>query len=70
VFAADWKAKAEVPQIDPILKIIKGLRQYQHVNATFPQNFNEVETRVWKHPIPPNYSTGGHALVIRNYYYV
>jgi hypothetical protein len=36
VFAADWKAKAEVPRIDPILKIIKGLRQYQQVDATFP----------------------------------
>jgi hypothetical protein len=70
VFAADRQAKAEVPQIDPILKIIKGLRQYQQVNATFPQNFNQVETQVWKHPNPPNYNVGGHALVLKNYYYL
>jgi hypothetical protein len=70
VFAADWKAKASVPQIDPILKIIKGLRQYQSVNATFPQTFNQVEASVWKHPAPPDYGAGGHTVVLRNYYYL
>src|SRR5438128_523136 len=69
VFAADWRAKADVPQIDPILKIIKGLRQYQSVNATFPQTFNQVEAGVWKHSAPPDYGAGGHTLVIKNYYY-
>ena len=41
--ATEWKAKAEVPQIDPILQIIKGLRQYQQVTASFPQTFDQVE---------------------------
>ena len=68
-FAADRRAKADLPQIDPILKIIKGLRQYQSVNATFPQNFNQVEASVWKHPTPPDYGAGGRTLVVRNYYY-
>lgn len=70
VFAADWKAKAEVPQIDPILKIIKGLRQYQQVNATFPQTFDQVEAQVWKHPNPPSYGADGRTLVLKNYYYL
>ncbi len=70
VFAADWNAKAAVPQIDPILKIIKGLRQYQSVNATFPQTFPQVDASVWKHPIPPDYGTGGRTVVLRNYYYL
>jgi hypothetical protein len=69
VFAADWKAKASVPQIDPILTIIKGLRQYQRINATFPQTFNQVEVQVWKHPTPPDYGAEGHSLIARNYYY-
>ncbi len=69
-YAAEWKARAEAPQIDPILKIIKGLRQYQKVNATFPPSFNEVEATIWKHHGPPNYSVGGRAVVIRNYYYL
>ena len=69
VFAADRLAKADVPQIDPILKIIKGLRQYQQVNATFPQTFNQVEAAVWKHPSPPSYGADGRTLVIKNYYY-
>jgi hypothetical protein len=68
--AAEWKAKAEVPQIDPILKIIKGLRQYQQVTASFPQTFDEVEARVWKHPNAPSYGSGGHTLVLKNYYYL
>ena len=68
-FAADWRAKADIPQIDPILKIIKGLRQYQSINATFPQTFNQVEASVWKHAVPPDYGAGGRSLVIKNYYY-
>lgn len=69
VFAADRRAKADVPQIDPILQIIKGLRQYQQVNATFPQTFNQVEATVWKHPTSPSYGADGRTLVIKNYYY-
>jgi hypothetical protein len=69
-YAAEWRAKAEVPRIDPILTIIKGLRQYQKVNATFPASFNEVETKVWKHSSPPNYGTDGRSLTLNNYYYL
>jgi hypothetical protein len=68
-YAADRKAKAETPKIDPVLKIIKGLRQYQKNKATFPPSFNEVETTVWKHPDPPAYGYGGRTIVLRNYYY-
>jgi hypothetical protein len=68
-YAAEWQAKAEVPKIDPVLKIIKGLRQYQKIKATFPPTFNEVEATVWKHPDPPSYGFGGRTVVLRNYYY-
>lgn len=68
-FAADWKAKASLPQIDPVLTIIKGLRQYQKINATFPQTFDQVETQVWKHAKRPDFTANGHALVLKNYYY-
>ena len=70
VFAADWKAKAGIPKIDPILTIIKGLRQYQKINATFPQTFDDVEARVWKHAVPPEFGANGHSLVLKNYYYL
>src|ERR1051326_3998730 len=43
-YAAEWRAKAQTPRIDPILKIIKDLRQYQRIKATFPQSFTDVET--------------------------
>src|SRR4030095_15263364 len=69
VFAADWQAKASIPKIDPVLTIIKGLRQYQNIDDTFPQTFNEVETQVWKHPRPPDFGANGHSLLLKNYYY-
>src|ERR1051325_10511442 len=70
VLAADWKAKASIPKIDPILTIIKGLRQYQKINAAFPQTFDEVETKVWKHARPPDFGANGHSLLLKNYYYL
>ena len=70
VFAADWKLKASIPNIKPILTIIKGLRQYQKINATFPPTFNEVETQVWKHARPPAFGANGHSLLLKNYYYL
>jgi len=70
VLAADWKAKASLPKIDPVLTIIKGLRQYQKINATFPQTFDHVEAQVWKHPVPPDFGANGHSLVLKNYYYL
>ena len=70
VFAAGWKARSEAPQIDPIVKIIRGLREYQQKTAAFPQTFNQVEAIVWKHPNPPPYGAGGHTLVLKNYYYL
>ena len=70
VLAADWKAKASVPKIDPILTIIKGLRQYQKIHATFPQTFNQVETQVWKHARAPDFGANGQSIVLKNYYYL
>jgi hypothetical protein len=70
VFAADWKAKASIPRIDPVLTIIKGLRQFQKINASFPQTFYEVEAKVWKHSTPPEFGDNGHSLLLKNYYYL
>ena len=69
-YAAEWRARADVPQIDPILNIIKGLRRYQKMTASFPNSFDEVEASVWKHPNPPSYGVGGRSVVVRHYYYL
>jgi hypothetical protein len=69
-YAAEWRAKSQVPQIDPILKIIKGLRQYQKLRGTFPTNLKEVQNAVWKHPTPPDYGAVRHSVLLRNYYYI
>ena len=69
-YAAEWRAKAQTPRIDPILKIIKDLRQYQRSKATFPQSFTDVETAIWKHPKRPDYGAGGRSIVVSNFYYL
>jgi hypothetical protein len=69
-YAAEWKAKAQTPRIDPILKVIKDLRHYQRIKATFPQSFTDVESAIWKHPKRPDYGAGGRSLVVSNYYYL
>lgn len=68
-YAAELQAKSETPRIDPVLKIIKGLRQYQKQKAAFPISFNEVEATVWKHPNPPAYGALGRTVTVQNYYY-
>jgi hypothetical protein len=65
--ASDWKAKAAMPQIDPILAIIKDLRQYQTINASFPQSFDQMEATRSK---PSKYGTATRSLVVKNYYYL
>jgi hypothetical protein len=68
-YAAEWRAKSETPRVNPVLKIIKGLRQYQKNKVTFPASFNEVEAQVWKHPNPPAYGASGRTVTVQNYYY-
>ena len=68
-YAAEWKSKSQTPRIDPVLKIIKDLRQYQRTKATFPRSFTDLEAAIWKHPNPPTYGAGGRSLVLSNYYY-
>ena len=68
-YAKEWQAKRSAPNIDGILKIIKGLRQYRVINATFPENFIDVEVQVWRHTTRPDYGAGGRSLVLQNYYY-
>ena len=68
-YAAEWRAKSEIPKIDPVLKIVKGLRQYQKIKASFPPGFNEVESTVWRHLTPPTYGFSGRTVTVQNYYY-
>jgi hypothetical protein len=68
-YANEWRAKRSAPQIDGILKIIKGLREYQSIHALFPPTFNEVEAQVWKQATRPDFGALGRSIVLHNYYY-
>ena len=61
------KALQPRPAVD---QIIKALRTYQHQSGRFPENFVELETRVWRHSRQPNFGENGRSLSMANYYYL
>ena len=61
------KALQPRPAVD---QIIKALRTYQHQSGRFPENFVELETRVWRHSRKPNFGEDGRSLSMANYYYL
>ncbi len=61
------KALIPRPAVD---YIIKALRTYHHQVGKFPENFVELETRVWRHPHPPKFADEGRGISMHNYYYI
>src|SRR5215471_10684863 len=50
-------------------QMVKSLRTYHNQVGKFPQNFTELETRIWKHKHPPNFGGDGRGFSAANYYY-
>ena len=50
--------------------MIKALRAYHHQIGRFPQNFVDLEARVWKHAQPPKFYEEGRSISMHNYYYI
>ena len=61
------KAMLPRPAVD---QIVKALRTYHHQAGKFPQNFAELEARVWRHSHQPNFGEDGRSLSMSNYYYL
>lgn len=68
-WARTEREKKMVPRlaVDPLTK---ALRQYQHQMGRFPDNFTEVEERVWKHKKSPDFGPSKRTLSVANYYYI
>jgi hypothetical protein len=49
--------------------LVKALRAHHRQTGRFPQDFRELEARVWKHKTTPDFGADGRSLSIANYYY-
>ena len=67
--AAAWRAQKEMPRLAAD-SLIKALRTYYQQTGSFPSNFHELETRVWKHANAPDFGVDGRSLSVANYFYI
>jgi hypothetical protein len=49
--------------------MVKALRAHHRQTGRFPQDFRELEARVWKHKTTPDFGANGRSLSIANYYF-
>ncbi|MGA9772968.1 MAG: hypothetical protein WBV94_28310 [Blastocatellia bacterium] len=66
--AASWRAQKEIPRLAAD-SLIKALRSYYQQTGSFPANFHELESRVWKHNKSSDFGVDGRSLSVANYYY-
>jgi len=69
VWNSSQQEKALLPRLAAD-QIIKALRTYQHQIGKFPDNFIELEERVWKHAQAPKFYEEGRGISMHNYYYI
>jgi hypothetical protein len=50
--------------------MVKALRKYHKQSGRFPDDFRELEARVWKHKKAPDFGADGRSLSVANYFYL
>jgi len=50
--------------------MVKYLRQFQRQTGQFPDDFMQLEERMWKHKKLPDFGPSKRTLTVANYYYV
>jgi hypothetical protein len=72
-FYGSWAdAKAEqkmVPQLQAD-SMVKDFRNYQKLTGQFPDNFSQLEGKVWHHQPVPDFGSDKRRFTALNYYYV
>jgi hypothetical protein len=61
-------AKRHLPQLQ-IERLIKDFRRFYLINNRFPQNFVEINDKIWRTNPKPDYGIGGEQARTKNYYY-
>lgn len=50
--------------------LVKALRTYHRQTGRFPDDFRELEARVWKHKSPPAFGADNRSMSVGNYFYI
>jgi hypothetical protein len=50
--------------------LVKALRAYHRQTGRFPDDFREIESRVWKHKNAPDFGADNRSMSVANYFYI
>ena len=50
--------------------MVKALRAYRGQTGRFPDDFRELEERVWKHKSAPDFGADNRSMSVANYFYI
>jgi hypothetical protein len=50
--------------------LVKALRAYHGQTGRFPDDFRELEARVWKHKNAPDFGADNRSMSVANYFYI
>ncbi len=64
-----WQLREQTPRLAAD-SMVKTLRAHHRQTGRFPNDFRELEARVWKHKTMPDFGADGRSLSIANYYYL
>lgn len=67
--ASAWRASNQTPRL-AVDSLVKALLTYQRQTGSFPIDFHELETRVWKHKQTPDFGAHGRSFSAAYYYYI
>ena len=68
-WAKTEREKEMVPRLGAD-SMVKSLRQFQRQTGQFPDDFMQLEERIWKHKTLPDFGLSKRTLTVANYYYV
>src|SRR4030095_11502646 len=64
-----WREREQTPRL-AVDSLVKALRTYNKQTGRFPEDFRELEERVWKHKQAPDFGADGRSLSVANYLYL
>ena len=63
------RLREQTPRL-AIDSLLKALRAYHRQTGRFPDDFRELETRVWKHKSAPDFGADNRSMSVANYFYI
>ncbi len=64
-----WREREHTPRL-AVDSLVKALRTYHKQTGSFPVDFRELESRVWKHKKQPDFGADGRSFSVANYLYL